>query len=114
MRGSNRGGYGGGGPPKQAKPVKFASRNFREGNAYGDDWPETRRIILQRDNYTCQRCGVTHRPPKHGKLHVHHIMPLGWGGGNAHSNLQTLCHPCHARVHELLNATRSNSRLRRT
>ena len=32
-------------------------------------------------------------------LHVHHIHPLGKGGGNDKENLKTVCKPCHRKLH---------------
>lgn len=48
-----------------------------------------RRIILIRDNYTCQLCG------KKPSSQVHHIIPRKFGGNNSLDNLITLCGKCH-------------------
>jgi 5-methylcytosine-specific restriction endonuclease McrA len=55
---------------------------------------------LERDNYTCQRCGTN------DDLHVHHIDGLGTTTpldqrNNALENLQTLCRSCHTTVHAM-------------
>lgn len=61
------------------------------------------KIILSRDNYTCQRCGNGKKGKK--GLHVHHIK--GWA---IHENLRfeannciTLCRKCHEWVHSKQN-----------
>jgi 5-methylcytosine-specific restriction endonuclease McrA len=57
-------------------------------------WGGDRKVILERDNYTCANCSV------HGEnLQVHHIQSLKLGGNNAYSNLVTLCKDCHEGVH---------------
>jgi len=54
--------------------------------------------IFERDNFTCQYCGVT---PKDGaKLHVDHIIPVDKGGDNSESNLITSCQRCNAEKHD--------------
>ena len=57
---------------------------------YPDDWDNLRRYIYERDDYTCQKCGVIDV-----ELHAHHI------NGRSHhpSNLVTLCRNCHADIH---------------
>lgn len=101
MRGAPR--YG---PPKMAKPRRVLTQDYKRADAYGGEyeWGQTRTAILRRDNYTCQYrgCGLYSPPPKHGALHVHHVLPISRGGTNAHSNLITLCHPCHRKTHEEL------------
>ena len=47
-----------------------------------------RRRILERDMYTCQKCGSKEEPT------VDHIKPKAWGGTDAESNLETLCKEC--------------------
>lgn len=47
--------------------------------------------ILERDNYTCQRCGD--RAPN-VKLHVDHLIALSRGGMTEERNLMTLCQKC--------------------
>jgi len=42
---------------------------------------------------SCQNCGRT------DDLHVHHIVPLAFGGRNVLPNLATLCGVCHGKVH---------------
>jgi 5-methylcytosine-specific restriction endonuclease McrA len=49
--------------------------------------------VLERDGYACVKCGNTE------KLTVHHKIERKHGGGNAHSNLVTLCRKCHIREH---------------
>jgi 5-methylcytosine-specific restriction endonuclease McrA len=44
--------------------------------------------ILERDDFRCQHCGVRRF------LTVDHILPVGLGGTNDPSNLQTLCNSC--------------------
>lgn len=50
--------------------------------------PRLRWKILQRDNFTCTKCG--RRPPQ-VRLEVDHISPLAKGGTNNEKNLATLC-----------------------
>lgn len=52
-------------------------------------WRRTRKIVLKRDNYTCQRCG------KPGNS-VHHIVAITDGGDPFDpDNCMTACKPCH-------------------
>lgn len=48
-----------------------------------------RKTILQRDDYTCLKCG------RHKDLEIHHITPVCFGGSDFSGNLITLCHRCH-------------------
>jgi DEAD/DEAH box helicase domain-containing protein len=68
-------------------------------NSYGSDWPRLRKIVLQRDSYTCQGCGAQERERPH---HVHHKIPLrsftSLIQANALENLVTLCPSCHHRA----------------
>jgi hypothetical protein len=55
--------------------------------------------VLERDNYTCKKCGKTHHETK---LCVHHIDGMGKGAeikNNKMSNLITLCYHCHGKIH---------------
>ena len=61
---------------------------------------DLRRDILQRDNYMCQTCEYAPNLiiiGKKMKLHVHHIDKNR--KNNHHSNLITLCHSCHSKLH---------------
>jgi len=52
--------------------------------------------VLHRDGYECQ----SGRKVKHdAKLQVHHVQFRSEGGGDAPSNLTTLCEICHADLH---------------
>ena len=54
-----------------------------------------KKIILERDNYTCRICGESQKE----MLEVHHLTALADGGGNSILNLITLCSPCHMFLH---------------
>ncbi len=75
---------------------------------YGDtsksklSWATARKIVLDRDNYSCRICGKASFSEKYddaGRLkldiEVHHIIPRKIGGSNSPRNLITLCHSCH-------------------
>ncbi|ANB55778.1 HNH endonuclease family protein [Anoxybacillus sp. B7M1] len=71
---------------------------------YGPNWRIQRRKARERDNFTCQDCGITEA--EYGQeLSVHHIIPFrafngDWKRANDLSNLITLCeHPCHRKRH---------------
>ena len=55
-----------------------------------------RKAVLQRDSYTCQRCGK-----KGNDLHAHHVKPLADYPQLALdvSNGMTVCVPCHEKIH---------------
>jgi len=75
--------------------------NWKGGNYkgyYGANWKRQRRRARQRDNYTCQECGITEA--EHGKrLDVHHIIRFADFAiaeqANHLGNLISLCHSCH-------------------
>ena len=58
-----------------------------------------RQYVLKRDHYTCQCCGAHTTTKKTVKLHVHHLESRKVGG-NAPSNLITLCTTCHDALHK--------------
>lgn len=59
-------------------------------------WQSVRRIVLERDRWTCRECGE--KPPR-GELDVHHLIPRSAGGEDVASNCVTLCDGCHAGRH---------------
>ncbi|MEZ4519652.1 MAG: HNH endonuclease, partial [Chloroflexota bacterium] len=64
----------------------------------------TRRLVLERDHYSCRRCGWTHEKynrsdPRH--LELHHIIHHEKGGENTADNLITLCTVCHDEWHSV-------------
>ena len=67
---------------------------YQKGPNYG--FENTKAMVLNRDNYTCQYCKGKH---KDSKLEVHHIVFRSQGGSDEESNLITLCHTCHKDLH---------------
>lgn len=65
---------------------------------YGPNWRAQRRLVRQRDNYTCQRCGITEQELDR-ELDVHHIRRFGdfanYREANHENNLVSLCPICH-------------------
>ncbi|QIO25467.1 HNH endonuclease [Haloarcula sp. JP-L23] len=104
--------------PANADDSRFCSRDCQisnrqeEGNyVSGEDHPKwkggngretLRERVLERDNYTCQRCGSESddvRTQAEVNLHCHHIIPKAAGGPDVMENAVTLCERCHKRVH---------------
>jgi len=54
---------------------------------------ETRKKVLQRDAFTCQKCGFQDLSSE--ELELHHVNPKIFGGENFEENLVTLCSICH-------------------
>ena len=76
---------------------------WRDGYSfeYGDNWRSIRQSIVERDNHTCQRCGIS-KEDLDCRLDVHHIVPFRQftdkEEANQSSNLIALCRSCHATV----------------
>ena len=68
---------------------------YRKGPNYG--FANTKEMVLNRDNYTCQYCKGKR---KDSKLEAHHIMFQSQGGSDSQENLITLCHTCHSLLHK--------------
>ena len=80
--------------PKLANP-KIKHWGYQKGINYG--FENTKAMVLNRDDYTCQCCKGKH---KDSKLEVHHIVFRSNGGSDEESNLVTLCHTCHTNLHK--------------
>ena len=79
--------------PMLANP-KVKHWGYQKGPNYG--FENTKAMVLNRDNYTCQCCKGKY---KDSKLEVHHIVFRSRGGSNEENNLITLCHTCHKDLH---------------
>lgn len=79
--------------PSLANP-KVKHWGYQKGINYG--FENTKAMVLNRDNYTCQCCKGKH---KDSKLEVHHIIYRSQGGSDEEGNLITLCHTCHKDLH---------------
>jgi hypothetical protein len=55
----------------------------------GEDWPEVRLLVLERDGYSCQTCGLY--VPSGNGLVVHHLIPYRLRPVNDLLWLLTLC-----------------------
>ena len=71
----------------------------KEFTTFNKGWNIDAEYIIERDNYTCQRC---HKKFPINKLNVHHIKPLCHNGLDVKNNLETLCEPCHFSAHREL------------
>lgn len=79
--------YSGAGAPT------FKNRQHYYKNTAGQ---RLRRLIRERDNYTCQECGKTKTEMGRNPI-VHHID--GNYNNNLPDNLICLCHSCHTKIH---------------
>ena len=93
------------------KPVP-QGENYQKGEMYG--YYNVRQYVLFRDNYTCQCCGAHATKKREVRLHVHHLESRKTGG-NAPSNLITLCDSCHEKFHKgIITAANLKKRKRRS
>lgn len=74
-----------------------------------DEWRAAVKVVWQRDNAICQRCGLDHRTVDRRavKFHVHHIVSFAVRERRADpANLVLLCDACHHYVHSRENVNR--------
>ncbi|WP_081625671.1 HNH endonuclease [Bacillus sp. 123MFChir2] len=81
---------------------------------YGPNWLNQRREARERDNYMCQRCGITEE--EYGQeMSVHHIKPFvlcnDYLEANSLDNLICYCEDCHRKIHSGTNHPRYYSSL---
>lgn len=57
------------------------------GRLPAKEWREIRTHVFQRDDYTCQYCGI-----RGVRLQCDHIIPFSRGGSNELENLVTACY----------------------
>ena len=84
----------------------YIDGSTKEKRCYrGPHWAKTRKKVYERDNYTCQRCGVKciSRKAFNGEngeklIQAHHINGYESPDSNTMDNLVTLCASCHGEV----------------
>lgn len=81
-----------------SKPKDFKKATSREVN------PLVRQMCFQRDNYECQKCGIT---IKESQLHCHHIEGAAQNPliSNDITNVITVCKQCHKTIHKKTGCT---------
>ncbi len=74
-----------------------------------------RSLILERNGYTCQSCGVgagdIHEDGRPARLQIGHIIDASHGGTNDPSNLRALCSLCNEGSSNISPARQSRSQL---
>jgi 5-methylcytosine-specific restriction protein A len=60
-------------------------------------WGRIRHYVLERDDYTCLRCGADLH---NGQAQVHHIIWRRYNGTDHPMNLMTVCDKCHKAIHQ--------------
>ena len=78
----------------KTKPIKNSNKE------YDPNWHDIRKIIYERDNWTCRECNIKCKSKKHPdtkcKIQCHHI---DYNERNNNSeNLITLCASCHMKT----------------
>lgn len=94
---------------------KYYSEHFSGENSptwkggkrdYKGNWEHSRRLARERDNYTCQLCGITENE-LYRQLDVHHIRNYRLFDdkikANQIDNLICLCNKCHSFIHSKQN-----------
>ena len=80
---------------EEGRPLPI-DKDYQLGEQYNHH--NTRQYVLHRDGYRCVCCGAKATKKKEIKFHVHHLETRKTGG-NAPSNLITLCETCHKLYH---------------
>ena len=65
-----------------------------------EEWQQKRKDRLLIDNYECCMCGRTTR------LECHHVTYKRLGREDVRTDLATLCHDCHVRLHRFYSRKR--------
>lgn len=78
----------------QNPELKYKPWGYQKGKNYG--FANTKEMVLNRDNYTCQYCKGKR---KDSRLEVHHIIYRSNCGSDDENNLITLCQTCHKLLH---------------
>jgi hypothetical protein len=76
----------------EAKVLEVTPTNKR--NVIREPSLRLRWKVLQRDRFTCQKCGASPALKLGVELHVDHITPYSKGGKTEIDNLQTFCSAC--------------------
>ena len=83
--------------------LRSAGQWNNDPNQYGPNWNHMRNQARQRDQYTCQFCGMVEQGQAH---HVHHKRPFrsfpSLIEANQLDNLITLCPTCHQRAEQAI------------
>ena len=81
--------------------VSKHEKGFRQ-NTSREVQPELRKLVLERDNWTCQKCGANKDDDITAILHCHHIDPVKNNPIESADmdNCVTLCKDCHKEVHK--------------
>ena len=66
-----------------------------EGTETKMDKIEWAKSVKERDNWTCQECGISVEQIGTKLIHAHHIKPVSIGGENILENGITVCKTCH-------------------
>lgn len=94
--------------PTLASP-KVKHWGYQKGANYG--FENTKAMVLNRDNYTCQCCKGKR---KDNKLEIHHIVYRSEGGSDDADNLITLCHTCHKNIHKGTTVLKAKGKIKGT
>ena len=81
--------------------VQKHEKGFRQ-NTSREVQPQLRKLVLERDNWTCQKCGANKDEDITVTLHCHHIDPVKNNPIESADmdNCVTLCKACHKEVHK--------------
>ena len=84
-------------------PVEKKSTSKKSSCRTNNMQEELRELVLERDNYTCQKCGRSLDDNPELQLICHHIIPIKVDPSLASDmdNCQTLCEDCHKEVHKI-------------
>src|SRR5579863_6843091 len=83
------------------KPGEYVLESTKRGPAFARNISkETRALVLERNGYTCQMCGVAagdpdpYYPTRTIRLTMGHIIEKDKGGTDSQGNLRTVCSNC--------------------
>lgn len=75
---------------------QLADTEINPQTGYTRDWHEISKRIKDKNNWTCEKCGIHVSPFDHTFMEVHHKNKIKTD--NRESNLQCLCIKCHSEV----------------